>query len=128
MDIERRRSARLSTELGTTCRVPATPHPATVLDVSLTGCRIRLAGEPLPEGATVNLDMRAPKPIQGRVMWTAGQSAGVRFDRLLPEATAVMLGLAEPQRPEPEHVEEAPLVTGLQHWIRKVLGWGIPAR
>ena len=128
MDIERRRSVRLTADLGTVCRVPATPQRANVLDVSLTGCRIRLAGEPLALGSTVNIDMRTPRPVRGQVVWTAGQSAGIRFDRMLPEAAAVMFGLAVPAPTEPEATDDAPLVTGLRHWIRKVLGWGVLAR
>jgi hypothetical protein len=123
MDTERRRSVRLTADLGTVCRVPATPQSAKVLDVSMTGCRIRLAGDALPLGSTVNIDMRARRPVRGQVVWTAGQSAGIRFDRSLPEPAAVLFGLPQPTPAKSEPVEEAPLLGGLQHWIRKILGW-----
>ena len=126
MDSERRASTRLATNLGTTCRAPATPQSATVLDLSMTGCRLRIA-DTLPQGATVNIEMRPARQIQGQVVWSTGQSAGVRFNRPLPENSAILLGLITPPPVDEDPVEAHTGTGALSHWIRKVLGWRIPA-
>ena len=86
--IDRRSSTRRACLLGARYRVGAGWHPATLVDLSARGCRLRI-GEDLPRGATVRVELSprgtsAPVDLAGSVMWCRleglSHQAGVHFD------------------------------------------------
>lgn len=123
--MERRFTDRVPTEVGVSCRVPASPERAMLIDLSRSGCRLEFGRHNIDAGATVNLDFRAGKPVGGEVVWTDGAYAGVRFHSGLPRPVAIEFGLEQPEpRPEPELASEAggPVEGLLRHWMRRVTG------
>lgn len=125
--MERRYSDRLPTEVGLSCRVPASPERATLVDLSRSGCRLEFARRNVDQGATVNLDFRIGKPVGGQVVWTDGAHAGVRFHSALPKPVAVEFGLEpcalEAQDPDSEAIaaDAQPAAEGLlRHWVRRL--------
>ena len=125
--MERRITDRMPTEVGVSCRVPASPELATLVDLSRSGCRLEFARRNIDPGATVNLDFRTGKPIGGEVVWTDGSYAGVRFYSALPKPIAVEFGL-EQREPQPDALEadpasddaQAPAGGFLRHWVRRL--------
>jgi hypothetical protein len=86
--IDRRGSTRRACLLGARYRVGAAWHPATLVDLSARGCRLRI-GEDLPRGAAVRVELSprgAPAPVDltGSVMWCRleglSHQAGVHFE------------------------------------------------
>jgi len=86
--IDRRSSTRRACLLGARYRVAAGWHPATLVDLSARGCRLRI-GEDLPRGAAVRVELSprgasAPVDLTGSVMWCRleglSHQAGVHFD------------------------------------------------
>lgn len=86
--IDRRSSTRRACLLGARYRVGAGWHPATLVDLSARGCRLRI-GEDLPRGASVRVELSprgAPAPVDltGNVMWCRleglSHQAGVHFE------------------------------------------------
>jgi PilZ domain len=86
--IDRRSSTRRACLLGARYRVGAGWHPATLVDLSARGCRLRI-GEDLPRGAAVRVELSprgAPAPVDltGSVMWCRleglSHQAGVHFE------------------------------------------------
>jgi hypothetical protein len=125
--MERRYSDRLPTEVGLSCRVPASPERATLVDLSRSGCRLEFSRRNIDPGATVNLDFQMGKPIGGQVVWTEGAFAGVRFYSALPKPVAVEFGLEpgahEADALDPEPVAPAPQLPPeglLRHWVRRL--------
>lgn len=121
--VERRAAERSPITVSLTCRMPASPRPATIRDVSRDGCRIEVPGAPMELGATALLELPGAAKISGRIVWVHGRTAGVRFDRALRGPTAVMLGLEQPPtevaEPEPEPLEKPSGL--LHHWIRRAV-------
>ena len=123
---ERRNSERITSELATVCRAPATPHRARLVDVSASGCRLRtLDGTAIPYGATVLLDFTPGGRVSGQVMWAGPHSAGIRFDQRLSAKLEVIMGLVEAPvevtLDDPPAYVPAP-ASGLAHWLRRLLG------
>jgi hypothetical protein len=121
--MERRSTDRLTIDLRTTCRVPATPHSVTVVDVSHSGCRLRFGDTNVVPGTTIYLDLQPAASVSGQVAWVGGGNAGVRFHRRLGSELAVPLGIEEaaPVSPLPE-LPSTGEPKGLQHWIRRFFG------
>jgi hypothetical protein len=93
----RRLSARLACQLTVHYRLDKPWHPATALNLSSLGCRLRL-GEDLPRGATVELSFEAPLrdgakalslEIAGKVIWSRHEGlshqAGIQFSGEPPD-------------------------------------------
>jgi hypothetical protein len=125
--MERRYTDRVPTEVGVSCRVPASPEQAMLIDLSQSGCRLEFARRGVDQGATVNLDFQVGKPIGGQVVWTDGAYAGVRFHTALPKPVAVEFGLEhcaldagtpDHDLPEPEAQVAAKGLLG--HWVRRL--------
>lgn len=53
-------------------------EPVRLRNISVTGALVQ-SGNPLPEGATVYLDMRAAGRHRGTVIWTRGDQSGLAF-------------------------------------------------
>ena len=124
MTAERRDAERFPIKLSASCRVPATPHRVTVLDVSHNGCRVTFDQADIPTGSTVHLDLQPASSVTGQVVWVNARAAGIRFHRRLRSEIAVDLGIEQPTvvEPEPEIVYEQP--KGLHHWVRRIFGFG----
>jgi hypothetical protein len=121
---ERRASDRVRVDFATRCRVPATPYPATVLDVSRTGCRVEVSAAHMAPGTTVHIDFDSAGSVSGVVAWSGAHTAGIKFHRYLDTAVAVKMGIEQPRAPEVPAIELAPAdPTGLQHWIRAMFGF-----
>jgi hypothetical protein len=86
--IDRRSTTRRACLLGARYRLASSWHPATLVDLSARGCRLRI-GEDLPRGAAVRVELSprgasAPVDLAGSVMWCRleglSHQAGVHFD------------------------------------------------
>jgi hypothetical protein len=86
--IDRRSSTRRACRLGARYRLAAGWHPATLVDLSARGCRLRI-GEDLTRGAAVRVELKAqgagpPVDLSGLVVWCRleglSHQAGVHFD------------------------------------------------
>lgn len=56
------------------------PLPVTIVDISLTGCRI-FAGFRLTPGRAATTFIENFAPFRGQVIWAENWSAGIRFDQ-----------------------------------------------
>ena len=97
--VDRRSTTRRACLLGARYRVGASWHPATLVDLSARGCRLRI-GEDLPRGAAVRVELSPPAPagaveLGGSVVWCRleglSHQAGVHFDQP-PEDLMDLLG------------------------------------
>lgn len=124
--MERRASERVATNIATSCRVPATPHRATILDLSHAGCRMQVRDLSVPLGATVHFDFGPNSRVSGQVVWVDAAAAGVRFHSPLRSGIAVQLGIEQARPRETTvagvEVEPASLPLALRHWVRRVCG------
>ena len=86
--IDRRASTRRACLLVARYRVGTGWHPATLVDLSARGCRLRI-GEDLARGAAVRIELSprgasAPVDLTGSVMWCRleglSHQVGVHFD------------------------------------------------
>lgn len=122
---DRRAHERIESGMSTICRVPASPHRATVIDVSKTGCRIRISdGLHVPVGSTVHMEFGPGRKVTGMVMWTDPRSAGVRFNRPLAGTMAAVLGVEPAAMVEVEEAappEPAGPAKLIPHWLRRLL-------
>lgn len=122
--MDRRASDRVSVDVTALCRVPATPHRVTVLDLSRTGCKVALKDIHVTPGTTVHIDFAAAPSVSGQVAWSRPGSAGVHFHRRLNTDLAVRYGIEEAPSPVEAIAEVTPKASGgLQHWIRAVFGF-----
>lgn len=119
----RRRDERLDVRVPTICRAPASPHRATVQDISYGGCRVSVDSLYIPKGSTVILDL-ALRQVSGQVAWTESGSAGIKFHRQLASELAVHFGVEEaPVAPVSEETPPPdPAQLGLSHWLRRAFG------
>jgi hypothetical protein len=75
-----------------------------VIDLSVTGCAIRVHARLEPRGeARLELDVHGRRVwLPGHIVWTRTRErawiAGVRFDRLVPEKQALLLKLVAERR------------------------------
>jgi hypothetical protein len=91
--IDRRSATRRACRLGARYRVGAAWHPATLVDLSARGCRLRI-GEDLARGAAVRVQLSAPRAaapveLEGSVIWCRleglSHQAGVHFEDPPPD-------------------------------------------
>ena len=92
--IDRRAAARRACRLGARYRVGPGWHPATLVDLSPRGCRLRI-GEDLPRGATLRVQLSAPGEdasaveLAGLVVWCRleglSHQAGIHFEDAPPD-------------------------------------------
>ena len=94
--MERRVCPRIGTKLVAICRIPASPHAASVYDISETGCRLTFRDSRIvPNGSTIHLDLGSGRIVSGRVARSDLLSCGVQFDRRLRTELAIDLGIME---------------------------------
>src|SRR5262249_25017761 len=88
--IDRRSAARRACRLGARYRTQTAWHPASLVDLSPRGCRLRV-GEDLPRSAAVRVQLSAggektpaPVEVEGIVVWCRleglSYQAGIHFD------------------------------------------------
>ena len=86
--IDRRASTRRACLIGARYRTAAHWHPATLVDLSARGCRLRI-GEDLVRNAAVKVELSArgegaPRELSGTIVWCRleglSHQAGVHFD------------------------------------------------
>ena len=120
--MERRREDRMDCDIALTCRIPAAPGPARILDISHGGCRLDTKARVCEPGSSIVLEIANGDRVQGAVTWQRQNFAGVRFSQRLKPQTAVFLGLEQPEvvvPPTPN--EELPVAPGLlRHWFRRL--------
>lgn len=121
---ERRSRQRAPIDVNLTCRMPATPQPATIRDISHYGCRIEVPGAPIELGGTALIEVPGVGPVAGSVVWTRGRVAGVRFERSLGSPAAIAFGLEQPRPAEilPDPVSRDEFGGILSHWFRRLSG------
>jgi len=97
--IDRRRATRRACRLGARYRLAGGWHPASLVDLSARGCRLRI-GEDLARGAAVRVELKtpgatAPVDLGGVVVWCRleglSHQAGVHFD----DAPGDLMGLLD---------------------------------
>jgi len=99
----RRVAARLACQLTVRYRADKQWHPATAMNLSAHGCRLRL-GEDLPRGSEVALSFEAPLKdgadglfleMAGKVVWCRKEGlsfqAGIQFAGASPDALGEIL-------------------------------------
>lgn len=84
--MERRSKFRSLTNVVVRCRVPASPDQANIQDISIGGCKIATENFILELGATILLDLTETCQAVGRVVWTNGGTAGIKFESTVPQA------------------------------------------
>ena len=91
--IDRRASTRRACLVGARYRVASGWHPATLVDLSARGCRLRI-GEDLARNAEVKVQLSArsveePVELSGTVVWCRleglSHQAGVHFEDAPPD-------------------------------------------
>lgn len=122
--LERRAGDRIEMDVKLACRVPASPVPARILDLSHFGCRVGFHDLHLELGGTVTLEIANGDRVAGEVVWSQGSQAGIRFHRRLRSGTAIMLGIEQASEREPEIAPEYPQSSGglISHWYRRLSG------
>lgn len=89
---ERRNSQRTTTEVQATCRMGGRERRAIVYDVSSDGCMAEISGGSASAGGFVRVMFSCGIPAAGRVLWTDGSTAGIKFDHPLHPAVVAHLG------------------------------------
>jgi len=97
--IDRRASTRRACLVGARYRVATGWHPATLVDLSARGCRLRI-GEDLARNAVVKVELSAkaavgtPVELSGTVVWCRleglSHQAGVHFDEAPPDLMTLL--------------------------------------
>jgi len=122
--MERRATDRVAMNIAASCRVPATPHRVTVLDLSHSGCRVSFDDATIPSGSTIHLDLKPAASVTGQVVWVNAGAAGIQFHRRLRSDLAMDMGIEyrPPVETSEEPVEPTPIAEVLSHWVRRVFG------
>jgi hypothetical protein len=117
--VNRRLSARVACRLAMSYYAGGQWHPATGMDLSATGCRLRL-GEDLPRASTlrVRIDPRAIEgeslraELEGTVIWSRHEGlsyqAGIQFTSDDEKLHRIMHLLAEPEAADAAEAPPAP--------------------
>ncbi len=84
--MERRAKFRSLTNVVVRCRVPASPDQANIQDISIGGCRIATENFTLERGATILLELTGTFQAVGRIVWTKGATAGIKFESKVSQA------------------------------------------
>ena len=121
---DRRRSDRIASGASAIARIPASPHRVTLIDVSRTGCQVRIAGGiAVPIGSTVHLEFGPGRRLTGMVMWSGPRTAGIRFSQSISGPLASALGVEPAATVEIEDIPDPPIAPArkLPHWLRRIL-------
>lgn len=80
-----RRHERLAVYITTVAQAPAQAVDVDVLDLSVSGCRIRSFDNALRVGATVVLRLSDTEEVAGQLVWVAKDEGGVEFYKMIGE-------------------------------------------
>ena len=91
----RRLAARTAPTLITDLRGPggATRSPCRIIDISISGARLRLYEEFAPD-TSIRIALPGKGLVDAHIVWADGREAGCRFDRPLDAASVEMLQAA----------------------------------
>ena len=117
--LDRRNRDRMAVDVLVSCRVPAVPVAARLVDLSKSGCKLRFSKYPPEVGSSVTVALEAGPPVVGEVVWQTIAEAGVRFRRTLSTSQCVHYGLEAPVAPEPVEVVE-PSKGLISHWMHAI--------
>lgn len=84
---------RFTSNVPVMARLPDSNIDVVVVDVSATGCRLRTRSRDVQVGATILLEFEGIEEIAGQIAWSERRQFGVRFNRILPEATLDQIAL-----------------------------------
>ncbi len=124
---DRRGEERVTTAATAIARIPASPHRVKLIDISRSGCQIRLTdGIVVPVGSTVSLDFGPGRRLSGQVVWSGSRIAGVQFSRVLSGPLAAALGVEPGATVEVESEMAGPPAQTtraliIPHWLRRLL-------
>ena len=95
---ERRGAPRLATRIAAVAKTAhGQRHALHINDLSVGGCAINVAGpHPLKLGTTYALKINGLETLGSTTAWTAGQSAGLEFERPLHPAVADHIAALNP--------------------------------
>ena len=101
---ERRGSLRVPTRISAVAKTAhGQRHTLHISDLSVGGCAISVAGtHPLKPGTTYGLKINGLETLGSTTAWTAGQSAGLEFERPLHPAVADHIAALNPPVPSEE--------------------------
>lgn len=117
---DRRARKRVATDREITCRIPARPARVKLLDVSATGCRLKVVGMRVEPGATVHIDLPDGGSVIGTAVWYEAAKVGVHFEEPLDEDQSVALGLlSKTSVATHAHVEPIAQQPRKAHWLRR---------
>ncbi|MEM9028178.1 MAG: PilZ domain-containing protein [Pseudomonadota bacterium] len=84
--LERRRTERVPTGYNVSFRMPEFQNLAELIDISATGCRIRVRNGLAPyDHGLIRISTMDQSQIDGKVIWVSGQDCGVIFSQLIPD-------------------------------------------
>ena len=117
---DRRSRKRVSAEAEIICRIPAIPKRVKLLDVSASGCRLKVSGMRVEPGATVHIDLPDGGCVSGIAIWYEASKLGVRFYTELDDNQAVALGLMSAEaKVATAHFEQLDEQPRKAHWLRR---------
>jgi len=101
---ERRGAQRLATRIAAVAKTAqGQRHALHISDLSVGGCAIDVAGpHPLKPGTAYGIKINGLETLGSTTAWTAGQSAGLEFERPLHPAVADHIAALHPPVPSDE--------------------------
>ena len=85
--MERRRSSRLLANKEIAARAPAISIKATLLDLSVSGCKGKSSSHRIVPGATIFLRFSDIEKISGKVVWRRADLFGISFHQEISPST-----------------------------------------
>ncbi|WP_135077573.1 PilZ domain-containing protein [Terasakiella sp. SH-1] len=79
INMDHRQSKRHAINVMANLLCENTSHPAQVLDISKGGAKITLAASTLDKDSEVQIDLPFLNELDATVIWSSGQSCGLRF-------------------------------------------------
>lgn len=96
---DRRGSSRLPTSIAAVAQsTQGAVQRLEISDLSPEGCAVVVAGPPLVAGTVYGIKMEGLEGLVSTARWTAGQQAGLQFDRPLYPAIAEHIAARHPRR------------------------------
>lgn len=83
--MQTRRNERVSTNIATVGRMPASFAEVTVIDLSTVGCQIHTCSPLARVGATILLSLSDRDDVAGQIVWKEAERCGVQFFNDLSE-------------------------------------------
>lgn len=95
---DRRRAFRVPTTISAVAKTTrGSAHNVEIDDLTPDGCAVTAAGHPLQAGVTYGVKLQGLETLASTARWTAGEKAGLEFDRPLHPAVADHLAARHPR-------------------------------